>query len=46
MSSAGNIKTVPSIDLKEMKVPLPLEQFTMDVAGRYIDVPSSVIWSR
>jgi len=46
MSNAGNIKSVPSVDLREMKVPLPLEQFTMDVVGRWIDVPSSIIWSR
>lgn len=46
MSNAGNIKSVPSVDLREMKVPLPLEQFTMNVVGRWIDVPSSIIWSR
>jgi hypothetical protein len=46
MSNASNIKTVSSADLKDMKYPLPLEQFTMNVVGRYLDVPSSIIWSR
>lgn len=46
MSNASNIKTVSTADLRDMKYPLPLEQFTMNVVGRYLDVPSSIIWSR
>ena len=46
MSNASNIKIVPTVDLEEMKYPLPLEQFTMNVVGRWLEIPSSVIWSR
>lgn len=45
MSNANNIKIVRSVDLQEM-IPLPVEQFVVNVAGRIIETPSSFIWSR
>lgn len=45
MSNANNIKIVKPVDLQEM-IPLPVEQFIVNVAGRLIETPSSFIWSR
>ena len=45
MSNATNIYTVKPIDLQDM-TPLPIEQFLFNAAGRWIEVPSSHIWSR
>jgi hypothetical protein len=45
MSNATNVYTVKPIDLQNM-TPLPLEQFMFNAAGRWMEVPSSFIWSR
>jgi len=45
MSNATNIKVVPREEFTDI-IPLPLEQFVMSVVGRWMEVPSSHIWSR
>ena len=45
MSSATNMYIVPKEELKNF-TPLPVEQFVRDVMGRYVEIPSSFIWSR
>tara|TARA_B100000941_G_C28363554_1_gene478341 strand:- start:614 stop:754 length:141 start_codon:yes stop_codon:yes gene_type:complete len=45
MSSATNMYIVPKEELANF-TPLPVEQFVRDVMGRYVEIPSSFIWSR
>lgn len=45
MSNATNIKVVPREEFVDM-VPLPVEKFYTSVGSRWIDIPSSFIWSK
>ena len=45
MSNASNIMKVPKEYLNNY-TPLPVEQFLLNAAGRYIEVPSSFIWGK
>ena len=45
MSNATNIKVVPREEFIDM-VPLPVEKFYTSVGSRWIDIPSSFIWSK